>query len=151
MYKKYYSKFLAANKGSQHYVAHSHHYWPDVTLDAMTNYWHDSAKYVDDKWQYFFSEKIPQTQKRIAAILNLTYPEQIVFAPNTHEFLYRLISCFTANKPCRILTTDSEFYSFDRQVNRLVEENLVQVTKIPTQPFADFEERLVSAIATNNF
>ena len=34
MYKKYYQKFLSVNLGKQHYAAHSHHYWPDVTFEA---------------------------------------------------------------------------------------------------------------------
>ena len=58
MYKKYYSRFIEANKNLQHYACHSHHYWPDVTREATIQYWDDSAKYVDDKWDYIFSEKI---------------------------------------------------------------------------------------------
>ncbi|WP_449357750.1 hypothetical protein [Alishewanella longhuensis] len=34
----------------------------------------------------FLGTKIPHTQQLIADILNLPTPEQIVFAPNTHEF-----------------------------------------------------------------
>lgn len=141
MYKKYYELFLKANQGIQHYASHSHHYWPDVTRQAMLDYWDDSAKYVDDKWNYFFQNKIPNVQKQIAQILNLTYPEQIVFAPNTHEFVLRILSCFKPGKKIKILTTDSEFYSFDRQINRLLEDKLIEVVKIPTQPFEVFENR----------
>lgn len=141
MYKKFYQHFLNANPGVQHYASHSHHYWPDVTREAMLEYWNDSAKFVDDKWNYIFGSKIPRTQKLIADILNLSHPEQIVFAPNTHEFVGRLLSCFKPGKKIRILTTDSEFYSFDRQINRLIEEQIVEVVKVPTQPFEIFENR----------
>lgn len=151
MYKKYYQKFLSANVGKQHYAAHSHHYWPDVTFDATVQYWNDSAKFVDDKWNYFFTEKIPRAQKLIANILKLSEPSQIVFAPNTHEFVHRLLSCFPAGKTVRILTTDSEFYSFERQVNRLTENGSVQVTRIATEPFADFSQRFQKAIQAADY
>ncbi len=151
MYKKYYQLFLNANKHLQHYAAHSHHYWPDVTRAATIQYWDDSASKVDAKWNYFFSEKIPQTQKLIAEILNLSYPEQITFAPNTHEFIFRILSCFNVKKPLRILTTDSEFYSFERQINRLAEDHLVSVEKIATEPFATFESRFTEAIQNNHY
>lgn len=141
MYKKYYQLFLEANKGVQHYASHSHHYWPDVTRQATLDYWDDSAKFVDDKWAHIFGVKIPNVQRLIADVLNLSHSEQIVFAPNTHEFVTRILSCFKANKKIRILTTDSEFYSFDRQINRLIEDELVEVVKVATHPFETFEAR----------
>jgi selenocysteine lyase/cysteine desulfurase len=149
MYKKYYRLFLEANKGIQHYASHSHHYWPDVTRNAMLEYWDDSAKYVDDKWGHIFSTKIPETQKFIADILKLSDPSQIVFAPNTHEFVYRLLGCFDPKKKISILSTDSEFYSFDRQINRLNEACLIDVEKVQTLPFDNFEERFIDKIKNN--
>lgn len=151
MFKKYYSHFLTSNPHIQHYASHSHHYWPDVTREATLQYWDDSAKYVDDKWNYFFSTKIPNVQKLIADVLNLSHPEQIVFAPNTHEFIYRLLTCFPKNKTIKVLTTDSEFYSFDRQINRLVEDQSVAVEKIATQPFDDFEKRFCEKIKSQHY
>lgn len=151
MYKKYYQLFLKANEGIQHYASHSHHYWPDVTREAMLNYWDDSAKFVDDKWDYFFSHKMPETQKLIASILKLSDPAQIVFAPNTHEFVYRLLSCFDPKNKISVLSTDSEFYSFDRQVNRLQEASLITIDKVETLPFDNFEERFIQKIKTNSY
>lgn len=151
MYKKYYQRFLEANIGIQHYASHSHHYWPDITREATLNYWDDSAKFVDDKWEHIFSTKLPETQKLIASILKLSAPEQIVFAPNTHEFICRLLSCFDPKKTIKILSTDSEFYSFDRQVNRLAEESLVEIEKIETNPFDNFEERFINKIKNNKY
>lgn len=151
MYKKYYSHFLTANPHIQHYASHSHHYWPDVTRAATLEYWDDSAKFVDDKWGHIFSNKIPSVQKLIAEVLNLSHPDQIAFAPNTHEFVYRLLSCFDPKKNISILTTDSEFYSFDRQVNRLSEDKLVTVDKVTTHPFDDFEERFIKKITENHY
>jgi selenocysteine lyase/cysteine desulfurase len=151
VYKELYSLFLNANPDVQHYAAHSHHYWPDVTKDAVLEYWSDSAKYVDDKWDYIFSNKIPEAQRLIAEVLNLGYPEQIVFAPNTHEFILRLLSCFDPRKPINILTSDSEFHSFERETRRLEENALVHVDRVPTADIADFEERFKSKLKSGSY
>lgn len=151
MFKKHYKRFLEANPGVQHYAAHSHHYWPDVTRDAVLQYWDDSARLVDDKWDYIFSQKIPKVQKQIAHILNLAQPQQIVFAPNTHELVYRLLSCLDGKKEIKILTTDSEFHSFDRQVDRLSERPGFMVDKIPTQDFQTFESRFIEQIQSQHY
>lgn len=146
MYKHLYQRFLSAHPGELHFACHSHHYWPDVTREAHLQYWDDSCKYVDDKWEHIFSVKVPQAQSLIAENLNLSYPSQIVFAPNTHEFVFRLLSSLDTGKNLRILTTDSEFYSFDRQITRLAEQASVQVIKVPTLPFDTFHERFEMAM-----
>lgn len=151
MYQQFYQRFLTANKGKQHFACHSHHYWPDVSRDAMLEYWDDSARLVDDKWRYIFSEKVPQTQQLIADVLQLPQPEQIVFAPNTHELVMRLLSCFDLRQPLRILTTDSEFHSFSRQVKRLSEYDNVAVDVIAVEPFASFEQRFAQAAAAQQY
>src|SRR3546814_8242134 len=43
----------------------------------------------------------------------------LAFAPNTHDFLRRLLSCLPVGRPPRILTSDGEFHSFTRQAARL--------------------------------
>lgn len=150
-YQHLYSHFLKAHPGVQHFACHSHHYWPDVTLEAHMQYWKDSCLYVDDKWGYFFSQKLPQAQRLICENLHLSRPEQIVFAPNTHELVCRVFSCFPASKKIRVLTTDSEFYSFDRQLRRWQEEGRVDVVRVPTQPFQDLEERIAGELQKQTF
>ncbi len=151
MYQKFYQHFLNANKNLQHFASHSHHYWPDVTREAQLKYWDDSAKYVDQKWEYFFTKKIPNVQQLIANELKLKNSNNIVFAPNTHEFVFRLLSCLDKNKVNNILTSDSEFHSFDRQINRSVEEKYLNVKVIPTQPFDNFEARFIDSIKQNHY
>ncbi len=141
MYKHLYKRFLEANPTKLHFASHSHHYWPDVTREAQLQYWDDSAENVDNKWGYLFGTKIPIAQKLIADNLNLSKPSQITFAPNTHEFVFRLMSSLDWTKKVSILTTDSEFYSFDRQVNRLKEFTQFDVVKVPVSPFNTFHER----------
>ena len=146
MYQHFYQRFLAANAGKQHHACHSHYFWPDVTRDAMCRYWDDSAKYVDDKWQVFFSDVVPSLQHSISETLNTDSPEQIVFAPNTHELLYRILSCFDLAKPLKVLSTDSEFHSFHRQANRLAEHDNVTLVTEPSMPFDTFNARFIAQI-----
>ena len=160
MYQKYYRHFLqAAQKAAPatcdlpvlHMACHSHHYWPDVTLEAINAYWQDAAQMADSKWEKIFGEKIPAFQRGIAAALNLPAPQQIALAPNTHELVYRLISALDLNKPLRILTTDGEFYSFSRQLLRLEELPNVDVVRIPTQPFATLPQRFEQELQSGNY
>lgn len=149
-YQHFYTGFLNANKGKQHYACHSHYFWPDCTRDAMLNYWDDSAKYVDEKWGYFFQTLVPELQQRISNILNTGAPQQIVFAPNTHELLYRIMSCIDSKAPYKVVSTDSEFHSFQRQASRLQEQGSIELITVPTKPYDTFASRFKSAIAEHN-
>lgn len=131
-HKKYFSRFLKQHEGKLHFAAHSHHFWPDVTREAQLEYWDDSAVLSDEKWGKIFGEVIPKTQKHIAEMLHLKNFEQIVIAPNTHELSSRLLSLFVGKSELSILTTSSEFYSWKRQVLRLMELPEVKVTMVPT-------------------
>jgi selenocysteine lyase/cysteine desulfurase len=128
-----------------HAAAHSHHPWPDVTLAAQEAAWRDAAQLLDRKWEHVFGSVIPEAQAHVARVLGLTDPASIVFGPNTHSFLLRLLSCLPRDRCPHVLTTGSEFMSFSRQMARLEEERLVSVTRIRTEPFDSFEERFADA------
>ena len=134
-----------------HMACHSHHYWADVTQDAVNAYWQDAADMADLKWEKIFGEKIPAFQRGIANALKLPAPEQIALAPNTHELVFRLLSAFDLAEPLRILTTDGEFYSFARQLLRLEELPNVQVTRIPTLPYATLAERFEEELQSGQY
>ena len=151
MYKKHYQKFITDNPERLHFAAHSHHPWPDITREAHMKYWDTSARLMDDKWSYIFSEIIPDTQKLIAKQIGSDTPEQIVFAPNTHEFVCRIFSCLDFSKPVKVLTTDSEYHSFTRQARRLNELENVTVIRVPVEPFNSFEARFSESIEKDNF
>ncbi len=146
-HKAHYRRFLDANAGRLHFAAHSHHLWPDVTRQAVLDCWDDAARLVDRKWDRIFGEVVPKAQGHVARVLDLSRPEQIAFAPNTHELVVRLLSCLLDRSPLRILTTDAEFMSFARQSARLEELAQVRVTRIATEPFATFEARFRAAAA----
>ena len=145
VYRHLFSRFFTQHPDELFFTAHSHHFWPDCTRDAMIEYWDDSCRLVDQKWGYLNDEIIPQTQQMIARRIGSPYPEQITFAPNTHEFVCRLLSCFDPHSPTKILTSDSEFHSFRRQVERMEEANLLDVVAVASQPIESFGERLLAA------
>lgn len=131
-----------------HVAAHSHHPWPDVSLAAQETAWRDAARLLDRKWEHVFGEVIPAAQQRVAQVLNLPDPSTIAFGPNTHSFVLRILSCFQADRPVRVLTTASEFHSFSRQLARLEQDGLVQVTRVATEPFGSFGARFAGAAAS---
>lgn len=149
MYKKHFSAFHRANPERLHFAAHSHHYWPDVSQSAQAEAWTDAAAFADRKWEKVFHEIIPDVRRGIVDVLKLPDAETICFAPNTHEFVLRLLSGIDAGKTPLILTTDSEFYSFRRQMQRMAEESLVKLVIVPSAPFETFADRF-SAMAARN-
>lgn len=151
MYKQHFSRFIEENKNLLHFAAHSHHYWLDVSRQAMLDYWDISAKLTDEKWEYIFSNLIPEAQRNISEFLDIDYYEQIAFAPNTHEFVFRLFTCFDWFKKLNILTTDSEFHSFSRQTARLEEERKLAVNRIETYPFESFSDRFCNELEQTHY
>ncbi|WP_193369177.1 aminotransferase class V-fold PLP-dependent enzyme [Pelagibius marinus] len=144
-YKAHFQRFIEAAPGRLHFAAHSHHYWPDVTFDAQVQCWQDAARLTGGKWELVLGEVMPEVQRGIARHLNLPDPASLAFAPNTHELVKRLLSCLPAERPPRILTSDGEFHSFTRQIARLEEDGLAEVTRVPVEPFDSFAERFAAA------
>jgi len=143
-HKDLFRRFLDADRGRLHFAAHSHHPWPDVTLEAHTKAWEDAAVLMDEKWGTVFGRVVPELRIRIAALLGLPDPGTLVFAPNVHEFVVRLFSCLAP--PVRIVTTNAEFHSFDRQVRRWEEARLAEVVSVDAEPFHSFPDRMRSAL-----
>ena len=143
-YTHLFKKSLSTHQWKLHFAAHSHHLWPDVTEEAHNQAWLDAASFADLKWAKVFEALLPEVAHNICSILSISSPQSIVFAPNTHELMYRILSCFPTEKTCSILTTDSEFHSASRQFSRLEEEGF-HIEKIPTQPFSTFPERFLKA------
>lgn len=140
-----FSIFRAMSGDRLHFAAHSHHWWPDVAREAQVTAWDDAARLVDDKWEHILGEVWGDVKKRIAAILKLPDPDTLVPAPNTHELINRLLSCFPLDRPVRIVATDGEFHSFRRQSARLLEDHAIELTLVPAEPHHSLGERLIEA------
>ena len=145
--RSHFGRFLGAEPGRLHFAAHSHHAWPDVTRDAQLQAWDDAARLMDDKWEHVLGPVLDEFRGHVARHLLLPDPATVVVAPNTHEFLKRLLSCFPAGRPVRVLSTDGEFHTFSRQMARAEEDGLVRLTRVPVMPFGSFAERFAAEAA----
>ncbi len=143
-YKDLFSRALALDPERLHFAAHSHHLWPDASFDGQVRAWIEANHFADRKWDLVFGEVLPEAQRHIAAELNLPSPDTVVFAPNTHDFLIRLVSGLET-RPVRILTSDGEFHAFRRQAERWEEAGEAVVTRVPLEPFDSFDARFVAA------
>lgn len=141
-----FSEFRALHSEEQWYTAHSHHFWHDCTKQAVLDYWMDSARLVDDKWDLIFSEKLPKLKKHLAQWLEISSKDQFVFAPNTHELVYRLLTTFPTGKKMKVLTSNSEFHSFSRQIKIFEDLGLAEVTRLETEPYVLFPEKLQTCL-----
>jgi selenocysteine lyase/cysteine desulfurase len=139
-YKRLFQRATAAAPDRLHFAAHSHHLWPDASFVGHLAYWEDSARLADRKWERVLGEIFPAGQAHVANELGLPDPSTVVFAPNTHELLVRMVSAFP-RKPVHILATEGEFHSFRRQAARWLEGGSITLEKVPVG--SDFSERLL--------
>jgi kynureninase len=149
--KAHFSRFLAARPGRLHFAAHSHHPWPDESFDAQARAWLEAAELADHKWGRIFGEVMPAAQEHVRRLLGLPDAGSVAFAPSTHELFKRVMSCLERVSEVRILSTDSEFHSFERQVRRWEETRQVTVERVPTEPFDTFAERFLRRAREGNF
>ncbi|MBU1540384.1 MAG: class V aminotransferase [Alphaproteobacteria bacterium] len=148
--KDLFSRALSLDPERLHFAAHSHHLWPDASFDGQMRAWIEANQFADRKWDLIFGEVIPEAQAHVARELNLPSPDTVVFAPNTHDLLLRIVSG-VERKPVRILSTDGEFHSFRRQGERWEEAGEAVITRVPLEPFATFDDRFVAAARAGGF
>lgn len=127
-------------------TGHSHQAWPDVALEAQRRAFEDAATYVDDKWEEAIHPLVARVARGIARRLGYEEEQAIAFGQNTHELVFRLLSCFPFDARTRIVTTTGEFHSLDRQLRRLEEEG-VRVEWVDAADKATLPQRLVDAIS----
>ncbi len=128
-FKPLFSRALAAAPGRLHMAAHSHHLWPDASFDGHQACWDDAARLADRKWDKVMGEVWPEAQAHIAAELKLPSTDSIVFAPNTHELLVRIMSALGKKRP-RVLASNGEFHSFRRQSTRWAESGAIELETV---------------------
>jgi kynureninase len=124
-------------------TGHSHQAWPDVAFEAQQQAWLDAAEYVDDVWDRAF-EKANEVRRGFARLLDDS-ADNIALAPNTHELVVRFLSALPLKKRPRLITTDGEFHTIRRQLDRLAEEG-IEVVKVAATPAATLAERLAAVV-----
>ena len=145
--RPHFSIFRGAAPDRIHLAAHSHHYWPDAACAAHAEAVQHAARHADNKWGTVFADLIPRVQRGVARILNLPDAGTVAFAPNTHELVCRLLSALPVTRRPRVLTSDAEFHSFERQIARLAEDDLVIVDRVASEPADSFPLRFRAAAA----
>ena len=124
-------------------TGHSHQAWPDVGFDAQQRAWLDAAEYVDEKWEKA-EVQAARVRAGFARLLGDS-ADNIALGQNTHELVTRWLSALPLRERPRLVTTDGEFHSLRRQVNRLAEEGLETVT-VPATPVDTLAERLAASL-----
>ena len=137
----YYSKFRVAARLLL--TGHSHQAWPDCGYEAHCQAWLDAAEYVDDKWDRAFTmaERTREGYRRLLDDVD----GHIALGSNTHELLVRFLSALPLKERPKLVTSDGEFHSLRRQLDRLEEEGL-QVVRVPHLPAADVAARLSAVV-----
>ncbi len=103
-------------------TGHSHQAWPDVAFDAQQQAWLDAAEHMDDKWDLAFkvADRVRAGYRRL-----LDDPDgHIALGQNTHELVVRFLSALPLRDRPRLVTTDGEFHTVRRQLDRLREEGI---------------------------
>src|SRR2546425_7021648 len=138
----YYSRFRVAERLLL--TGHSHQAWPDVSFDAQERAWLDAAEMVDDKWERA-REQAARVQTGFRRLL--ADPDgDIALGQNTHELVTRLLSALPLGRRPQLVTTDGEFHTIRRQLDRLADESWIEVVKVSADPSSSLAERLAGAV-----
>ncbi len=140
----HYSRFRVAERLLL--TGHSHQAWPDRALAGQVRAFEDVAELVDGKWERAF-ERAARVRRGFAALLG--EPERegaYALAGSTHDLVVRLLSALPLRERPRLVTTDGEFHTLRRQLDRLAEEG-IEVEKVPVGESPDaLAPRLARAV-----
>ena len=120
LFARHYSRFRVSERILL--TGHSHQAWPDVAFEAQQQAWLDAAEHVDDKWNRAFevADEVRDGYRRL-----LDDPDgHIALGQNTHELVIRFLSALPWRERPRLVTTDGEFHTIRRQLDRLEEEGI---------------------------
>lgn len=124
-------------------TGHSHQAWPDVGFEAQQRAWLDAAAFVDDKWDRA-AEQASRVRAGFARLLG-DAPANIALGQNTHELVTRLLSALPFRERRRLVTTDGEFHTIRRQMDRFAEEG-IEVMKVAAHPVDTLADRLTGEV-----
>lgn len=142
--RPHYTRFLAADRVLL--TGHSHQAWPDIAREGVLEAFDDASAHADDKWAHA-SDAADAVRTAVAAELGGA-PEDVALAQSTHELVTRFLSALPWRERRHLVTTDGEFHSMRRQLARLEEEG-VEVTRVPVGDVATLAERLAGAIRSD--
>ncbi|QBF83617.1 aminotransferase class V-fold PLP-dependent enzyme [Shewanella maritima] len=129
---------------------HSHQAWPDVARQGVLQCYDDAAKHVDEKWGAALAkaDEVRDFYRTLMGEAN----GQIALGSSTHELILRFMSDLdyfkqakASSRPLKIVTTDSEFHSLRRQLQRLQELNC-QIDVVPVEPSDTLAMRVIDKL-----
>jgi kynureninase len=138
----HYSKFRVSERLLL--TGHSHQAWPDVALEGLLEAWNDAATLVDGKWGNAWARA--ELVRTGFARLMEDQGGVVALGQNTHELVTRFLSALPLGTRPRLVTTDGEFHTLRRQLDRLAEERVIEVVRVPAEPAATLAERLIAAV-----
>jgi kynureninase len=125
-------------------TGHSHQAWPDVAFEGQIEAWNDAAELADEKWERA-AEKADRVRHGFARLLG-ALPAEVALAENTHELVVRFLSALPLRQRPRLITTDGEFHSIRRQLDRLAEDPHFELVKVGVDPLDTLAERLATRV-----
>jgi kynureninase len=137
----HYSRFRVAERLLL--TGHSHQAWPDAGFEGQQRAWLDAATLVDDKWAA--AEAQANLVRQGFGRLLGDDPSRVALGTNTHELVTRWLSALPLRVRPRLVTTDGEFHTIRRQLDRLAEEG-IPVEVVAARPAATLAERLAARI-----
>ena len=124
-------------------TGHSHQAWPDVAYEGQKRAWRDAAAFVDGKWGPV-AARVERVAEGYRTLLGGCTGD-ITLDTNTHALVVRFLSALPLRERLRVVTTDGEFHTIRRQLDRLAEEGL-EVVKVPAEPVATLAERVAEEV-----
>ena len=137
----HYSRFRVADRLLL--TGHSHQAWPDVGFEGQVEAWNDAAELVDEKWVRA-EAKADRVRRGYSKILG-DREGSIALGHNTHELIIKFLSALPLRERPRLVTTDGEFHTLRRQLNRLAEDGSLEIVKVSAKPADAIAERLIGA------
>ena len=138
---RHYTHFDVANRLLL--TGHSHQAWPDVAFEGQKQAWLDAAAMADGKWGAV-EGKVNRVSEGYRMLMGGCSGD-ITLETNTHGLVVRFLSALPLRDRPRVVTTDGEFNSIRRQLDRLAEEG-VEVVKVPATPVATLAERVSAQV-----
>lgn len=125
-------------------TGHSHQAWPDVGFDGQVAAWNDAAELADEKWPRAFAQA-ELVRRGFAALLGAA-PDEIALGASTYELVTRFLSALPLEARPRLVSTDAEFHTLRRLLDRLSEVAAIEVVKVTADPVETLAERLASQV-----
>lgn len=124
-------------------TGHSHQAWPDAALRGQTDAWMDAARLADGKWDAV-AARVERVSEGYRALMG-GCDGDITLDTNTHSLVIRFLSAVGLDRRPRVVTTDGEFHTIRRQLDRLAEEG-IEIVRVAATPRETLAERIAAEV-----